>query len=150
MNQVMDEYGKDGQVAWVYRHFPLDQLHPRNSRRVAVASECANELGGNDAFWKFADGWFEASPSNDQTDFDAVITKLTSEIGLDENVFNTCLTSGKYDKHIQDDIDNAIATGGRGTPWSIVISPNGETFSLSGAQPYSSVKQLIDISLKAQ
>jgi len=150
MNQVMDEYGQGGQVAWVYRHFPLDQLHPKNARRAAVASECANELGGNDAFWKFTDGWFEVSPANDQTDFDAVTTQLVSEIGLDERAFNECLDSGKYDQHIQDDIDNAVATGGRGTPWSVVISPNGETFPLSGAQPYNSVKQLIDISLKAQ
>lgn len=27
MQQVMNEYGKDGKVAWVYRHYPIDQLH---------------------------------------------------------------------------------------------------------------------------
>src|SRR3989344_9114839 len=29
MRRVMDEYGKDGKVAWVYRHFPIDSLHPK-------------------------------------------------------------------------------------------------------------------------
>src|SRR5437868_4842716 len=27
MHQVMDYYGQSGQVAWVYRNFPLAQIH---------------------------------------------------------------------------------------------------------------------------
>lgn len=145
MNSVIEAAGDDRNVAWVYRHFPLDQLHPKNARRAAVASECANELGGNDAFWAFTNGWFEVSPTNDRTDFDAVVSQLVREIGLDENAFDTCLASGKYDEHIQSDVENAIATGGRGTPWSIVVGENGKTFPLSGAQPISQVNQLIDL-----
>lgn len=54
MNSVFAKY--NGEVAWVYRHFPLEQLHP-NAKAVAVASECVAKLGGNDAFWTFADGY---------------------------------------------------------------------------------------------
>jgi protein-disulfide isomerase len=57
MLQVMDEYGKKGEVAWVYRHFPLDNIHP-NARKQAEGAECATELGGNDGFWKLVDGIF--------------------------------------------------------------------------------------------
>lgn len=53
--QVLEQFGKD--VALVYRHFPLDQIHPY-ARPAAVASECVAEIGGNDAFWKFADKAF--------------------------------------------------------------------------------------------
>lgn len=144
MNKVMDEYGASGDVAWVYRHFPLDQLHPRNARKAAVASECASELGGNNAFWAFADGYFELSPSNDQTDFEAVATQLATKAGIDKSAFNACIASGKYDEHVQDDVDNAVATGGRGTPWSILITPDGETLPINGAQPYEAVKATID------
>jgi protein-disulfide isomerase len=56
--QVLEEY-KD-QVGFVYRHFPLDQLHPY-ARPAAEASECIKELGGEDAFWKFADKAFGTS-----------------------------------------------------------------------------------------
>lgn len=150
MKQVMDEYGKDGRVAWVYRHFPLDQLHPKNARKVAVTSECVAEIGGNDSFWQFADKFFEATPSNDRTDLTTVLPQIYNELGLNKAKIEKCVASGKYDKHIQDDIDNALATGGRGTPWSIVISSSGETFPLSGAQPYTSVKQLVDIALKSK
>ena len=148
MQQVMNEYGKSGKVAWVYRHFPLDQLHPVKARKEAAATECAAELGDNDSFWKYIDRFFELTPSNNQTDLDTVLPQIAREIGLKETKFNSCLTSKKYDKHIQDDLDNATATGGRGTPWSIVVAKNGKKYPLSGAQPYTAVKQLIDLALQ--
>ena len=148
MQQAIDEYGASGQVAWVYRHFPLDGLHAK-ARAEAVASECAAEQGGNDAFWAFTDRFFELTPSNDRTNLDVVIPQIVSEIGLDQTEFDACTSSGKYDQHIQDDIDNAVATGGQGTPWSVVIGADGTTYPLSGAQPYSAVKQLIEIALSS-
>ena len=144
MRQIMDEYGKDGKVAWVYRQFPLDSLHSK-ARTEAVATECANELGGNDAFWKYTDRFFELTPSNDQTNIVDVLPQIAREIGLDETKFKSCLASKKYDKHIQDDLDNATATGGSGTPWSIVVTASGKKYPLSGAQPYEAVKQLIEL-----
>lgn len=148
MQQVMDEYGKDGQVAWVYRHFPLDQLHPVKARREAATSECVNELGGNDAFWQFADRFFELTPSNNQTDIDTVLPQIIGELGLSRASIDGCVASGTYDRHIESNIGNAIETGGGGTPWSIVIAPNGTLFPLSGAQPYAAVQQLIEIALQ--
>lgn len=145
MKQVTTEYGD--QVAWVYRHFPLDQLHPVKARKEAVATECAAELGGNDAFWKYADRFFELTPSNNQTNIDTVLPQIAKEIGLDEAKFASCLASKKYDAHIEENVQNAVATGGNGTPWSIVVGKNGKKYPLSGAQPYASVKQLIDLAL---
>lgn len=52
MKQALEEYGD--QVAWVYRHYPLTQLHP-NAVLAAQTAECAAELGGDDAFWQFSD-----------------------------------------------------------------------------------------------
>lgn len=142
MKQVTAEYGD--QVAWVYRHFPLDSLHSK-ARKEAVASECAAEQGGNTAFWKYLDRWFELTPSNDQTDIDTVLPQIAREIGLDEAQFASCLASTKYDAHVEENAQNATATGGNGTPWSIVIGKNGKMYPLSGAQPYEAVKQLIEL-----
>ncbi len=146
MKQVMDEYGKDGKVAWVYRNFPLDQLHQK-ARNESTAIECAGDLGGNDKFWAYADRLYEVTPSNDGLD-PAELPKIAQYVGLDVGKFNTCLTSGKFTKHIEDDVQNAVATGGNGTPWSIVVAANGKKYPLSGAQPYASVKQLIDLALQ--
>ena len=52
MKEVVSTYG--GEVAWVYRHFPIAQLHAKAAKE-AEATECANELGGNQAFWKYID-----------------------------------------------------------------------------------------------
>ena len=146
MKQVMDEYGKDKKVAWVYRHFPLDQLHSK-ARNEAVATECANEIGGNDKFWAYTDRLFEITPTNNGLD-PAELPKIAQYVGLNVGKFNTCLSSGKYDKHIQDDLNNATATGGQGTPWSIVVAKNGKKFPLNGAQPYEAIKQLIELALQ--
>ncbi|MCA9361965.1 thioredoxin domain-containing protein, partial [Candidatus Kaiserbacteria bacterium] len=150
MNRIMDEQGESGDVAWVYRHFPLDQLHPVKARAVATASECSAEQNGNDGFWQFADRYFELTQSNNRTDIETVIPQIVQEIGLDQTAFQTCFTSGKYDQHIEDDFRNAVVTGGRGTPWSVVIAPNGKTFPLNGAQPYEAVVQLIGLASQEQ
>jgi len=125
-----------------------DTMNPRNARKAAIASECVNELGGSDAFWKFTDGYFKVSPANDQTNFDEVVPQLVAQAGVDQGKFDECVTSGKYDSHVQDDVNDAIATGGQGTPWSVVIAPDGTTFPLSGAQPAEAVKQLIELAKK--
>lgn len=146
MKQVMNEYGKDGKVAWIYRHFPLDQLHTK-ARNEAVAFECANEQGGNDKFWSYADRLYEITPANNGLD-PAELPKIAEYVGLDKTKFITCLASTKYDKHIEEEVQNAQTTGGNGTPWSIVIGENGKKYPLSGAQPISAIKQLIEIALQ--
>ena len=80
MNEVMDKYGESGEVAWVFRQFPLEQLHPVKAQAVAVASECANEQGGNDAFWQFTDGYFDVTLTNNRTDIETVIPQLAKKL----------------------------------------------------------------------
>lgn len=146
MNEVIDTYGKDGKVAWVYRHFPIDSLHSK-ARKEAVALECANEQGGNDKFWSYADRLYEVTPANNGLD-PTELPKIAQYVGLDTVKFNTCLASTKYDKHIEDEVQNAAVTGGNGTPWSIVVGKNGKKYPLSGAQPYTIVKQLIELAFQ--
>src|SRR5439155_19856237 len=137
---------KDGKIAWVYRHFPLDELHSK-ARKEAQAAECANELGGNKAFWAYADRLFEIAPSNNQLDL-ALLPQVAQEIGLNRASFEACLAGdargGKYADHIESDYQDASASGGNGTPYTVVIGPNGKTFPISGAQPYAALKAIVE------
>ena len=65
MHQVVEK--SNGNVAWVYRHYPILQLHPK-AFHEAEATECAWEQGGNSAFWKYTDKLFEITPSNNGLD----------------------------------------------------------------------------------
>ena len=142
MNRIVDEYGKDGKVAWVYRHFPLDQLHS-NARKEAQATECAGEIGGNTAFWEYLNRIFEITPSNDGLDL-AELPEIAEYVGIDKVKFNECLTSNRYADKIESQVQDAISSGAKGTPYSIVIAPNGKKLVINGAQPYEKVKAIIE------
>lgn len=144
MQQVMDEYGEEGQVAWVYRHFPIPQLH-KKAQTEAEATECVAELGGNDAFWSYIDRIFEVTPSNDGLDL-ALLPQFAEDIGIDRKAFEECLESGRHEEKVQKDRDEAIATGGLGTPHSLVIVGD-IIIPIAGAQPFEAVKDIIEQAL---
>lgn len=140
MNRIMDKYGKDGKVAWVYRQFPLKELHP-NAPKLAEASECVAEFGGNDAFWKFADSVFGNRDINAQTDM-TQLPAYAESAGVDKDKFTSCFESGKYTPQIASDVEAAVKTGARGTPYSIVMVGK-EQGVINGAQPYEVVDQMM-------
>src|SRR3989344_1297841 len=144
MHQVIEEYGKDGKVAWVYRHFPL-QIHPKATPE-AEATECAWQQGGNDLFWKYLDKLFEQSLSNNQTD-DKVPAQVAQELGLDMAKYTKCVTDRTYKSKIEQQIQDGLNSGVSGTPYSIVIASNGKKFPINGALPYDSVKKVIEKAL---
>ena len=71
-----------GKVNWVYHHFPLE-FHNPGAQKEAEVSECANELGGNEAFWKYADLIYARTRSNGRGFPLENLTPLAEEIGLD-------------------------------------------------------------------
>lgn len=139
--QAIDEY--QGKVAWVYRHFPLDAIHTKAGNE-AEAVECANELGGNDGFWKLVDKIYEVTPSNNGLNLDD-LPKLAAEVGLDQNKFNTCLDSGKYKNHVQEDYQSGVKAGVTGTPGNILLdTQTKKTRVIKGAASFDVVKKEID------
>lgn len=146
LKRVMNEYGKDGKVAWVYRHFPIDSLHPK-ARKEAEATECASELGGSTKFWEYINMLYDITPSNNGLD-PAELSKIAKNVGLDVKAFDTCLSSGKYAEKVESSYQDAIAAGGRGTPNSIILSKDGTKTPLEGALPYENLKTILDAMLK--
>lgn len=129
MKQVMDNY--EGQVRWVYKHFPLDSIHSE-AGSAAEASECA---GDQDKFWEYTDYLFD----NQQSISSSYLKTAAEEIGLNTSEFNTCLDSGKYSDRVESDYQEGINTGVKGTPGNFI---NGQ--SVPGAVPYEQITATID------
>jgi protein-disulfide isomerase len=140
MNQIMENFGKNGEVAWVYRHFPLEQLHP-NAPKIAAASYCVSEQGGDEAFWEFSDLVFNEREINAQTDM-SKLSDYAVQAGAEKGKFELCVNSGKYADKVKADVEAALKTGARGTPYSIVVIGDQKGV-LNGAQPYETVEQIV-------
>lgn len=141
MEQVIDTY--KNKVMWVYRHFPLS-FHA-NAQKEAEASECANEQGGNDVFWKYIDKIFEKTTSNGTGFALDQLVPLAKELGLDTVKFKDCLDTGKYTKLVQDQMTKGQNEGVTGTPGNIVVNlKTGKTQVIPGAVSFDQVKVVID------
>lgn len=137
-NTMKELIQNNDDVRWVYRHLPLDGLH-QQAREEALATECAAEQG---KFWEMADVIFNTTPSNDGLD----LTKwpeYAKTVGLNVNTFTSCLTSKKYASAVEEDEADAAAAGARGTPYSVILGPNGEIVPLSGAQPLANIEKAL-------
>jgi len=142
MQEVMENFGKDGTVRWIYRHFPIPSLHP-TAFKEAEATECAAELGGNAKFWEYLNKLVNGfTPSREN-----IINQLTNiadGIGLSKEEFQTCLESGKYAEKINQSTNEAALLGAEGTPFSIMVNNEGKIGPIPGYLPYEDMEQAIN------
>jgi protein-disulfide isomerase len=134
----------DGKVNWVYRHFPL-AFHNPGAQKQAEGSECAADLGGNDAFWKYTDLIYERTRSNGKGFPLNRLVPLAKEIGLDERKFQACLDGGKMAARVGEDYTEGTQIGITGTPGNVLL--NNETGAVAlkpGALPLEVLKAEID------
>lgn len=129
ITQVLARYGD--KVKLVYRHLPIDQLHPQ-ARKAAEASMCANEQG---RFWDYHDKLYTNGPDASPEKLKAI----AQSIGLDGAAFESCLMNGKYQAAVQKEVEEGARLGISGTPTFFI---NGRI--LSGASPLEGFIRLID------
>lgn len=103
---------------------------------AAQAAMCAGE---QDKYWEYHDKIFENQRSLQDED----LKRYAEEIGLDTEAFNACFASGKFRNNIAQDQRRAQQLGVTGTPAFFI---NGRF--LSGAQPFSEFKSIIDQELE--
>lgn len=131
--QVVEAF--EGKVNWVYRHFPL-QIHNPGAHRQAEASECAAEIGGNEAFWKYTNLIYDRTASNGKGFPLNKLVPLAEEIGLESSRFQECLDSEKYRDRVQQDLRDGQSSGIDATPGTIILNNNSGAVELViGAQP---------------
>jgi len=145
MLQVYAEYSASNQIVWAYRHFPLEQLHAQ-AFTEAVASECVAKEVGTAGFWKFIDNVFAVTTSNDGLDL-KTLPDLAVAAGATKAKFNSCMASKETEILVDEDFQSGTRAGIQGTPFTVVISPSGNKYTIGGALPYSEVVKTIEKAL---
>lgn len=129
LERVMKEFSAE--VRLVFRQLPLVDIHPL-AEKAAEASLCAQEQG---KFWALHDLMFKDQQGLKAEDLKAKALGL----GLDADVFNSCLDSGKQTQRVKDDMREGARLGAGGTP---AIFVNGRFFS--GARPFEEIALIIN------
>lgn len=95
-------------LRFVFRHFPLTQIHP-HAQRAAEAAEAAGTQG---KFWEMHDTLFE----NQQTLDEVHLVAFAEQLGLDIEVFSSALQLGIYSDRVREDFMSGVRSGVNGTP----------------------------------
>ena len=128
LDQIHETYGD--QVRIVFRHLPLS-IHSK-APAAHAAAEAAHLQG---KFWEMHDKIFENQKELSAEKF----VEYATELGLDLERYKKDVVSADVKKRIDGDSSAAASLGVTGTPAFFV---NGRY--LSGAQPFTSFKRLID------
>jgi Na+/H+ antiporter NhaA len=116
---VLRELLRDfGDVRYVWRHLPLNDVHP-HTQLAAEAAEAAADQG---RFWEMHDLLLEHQDALRQSD----LVGYAEQLGLDVDRFSEALREHAGDARVADDVDSADLSGVSGTP----------TFFINGRRHY--------------
>jgi protein-disulfide isomerase len=138
------EYIDSGKVRYVFRDFPLDQIHP-HARKAAEAAQCAGDQG---KYWEMHDLLFQ----NQQALQVESLKAHARSLRLNATAFDSCLDRAEYAAEVQKDFDDGVAVGVRGTPSFFIGRTRSDNtiqgVFLSGALPTPAFRQVIDKALR--
>jgi protein-disulfide isomerase len=95
-------------LTYVWRHLPLDDVHPH----ARLAAEAAEAAGAQGAFWEMHDLLLDH-----QGDLELEhLAQYAADLGLDVDRFTEAVESRRYAKRVAHDVDSADSSGVGGTP----------------------------------
>jgi protein-disulfide isomerase len=113
VNAVRKHFAR--QLRFVFRHFPLSQIHPN----AETAAESAEFAGAHGRFWEMHDGIYE---NQDRLGL-PLLFALVRTLGLSELELQSALASGEYEPKVRADFLGGVRSGVNGTPSFFI---NGE------------------------
>ncbi|MGQ0792139.1 MAG: DsbA family protein [Nitrosopumilaceae archaeon] len=138
-DSVVENYIETGKANLVFVDFAF---LGRDSPKAAAATYCAEEQG---KYWEFHDLLYTSQEGIDSGWANSERLKAFAfSLGLDMELFDSCIDSGKFNKRVQFNINEAKKQGASGTPTFIIVNSNGQQQKLVGAQPYEVFKDVID------
>lgn len=141
MPQIEEKYIRTGKIRYVFKDFPIDQLHP-GALRGHEAARCAGE---QNKFWEMHGRMF--SPPGTHTD--AALDARAAEVGLTMPAFKDCLASGKHTAAVRESVQLAAGLGANGTPAFFIGVRDPATdqvkivTAVMGAQPFEEFEKAL-------
>ncbi|AUX41975.1 DSBA oxidoreductase [Sorangium cellulosum] len=136
--QVSKTYGDKLKIVWRHRPLPMH----KNAPLASEASQEAFAQKGNAGFWAYHETLFK-NQGQPEAFSRASLEKYAEEQGLDMTKFKKALDTNTHKAFVESENSVADKSGISGTPAFVV---NG--YFISGAQPFSKFKKIIDKALK--
>ncbi len=136
---IFQEYIETGKVNLVFVDLAF---LGSDSPKAAQATYCAED---QEMYWEYHDTLYTSQESKINNGWANTerLKAFAFNMGLDMELFDSCLDSEKYSKRVQYNIQQARDHGVRGTPGFFIVGPDGQE-QLGGAQPFSVFKQILD------
>jgi protein-disulfide isomerase len=100
-----------GRLRFVFRHFPIAQMHP-HALHAAEAAESVAARGGETAFWAMHDQLFEHQRRLD----DVSLGRYATQAGVDGGAVLEDLSKEKYQEQVRESFMSGVRSGVNGTP----------------------------------
>jgi len=130
---LIDNYIETGKAKLVFVDLPF---LGRDSPKAAHASYCADDQG---KYWEYHTILYtfqDGPPDSGWADRDR-LNSFAFSLDMNMDEFNECMDSSKHKQRIKANYDEAVKNGATQTPTFILVSSDGTTKKLGGAQPYS-------------
>jgi protein-disulfide isomerase len=140
--RIQSDYVQTGKIRYVFKDFPVDQLHPE-AIRAHVAAHCAGE---QNKFWDLHARLF----SKAGTHTPELLEQRATEAGLDLAAYRACVEADRYGETIKRSVAEAVELGATGTPAFFIGMRDRETGqvrllnAITGAQPYETFAKTLD------
>ena len=120
--QLQRQFGR--QLRFVFRNFPLSQIHP-HALAAAEAAESVAANAGADSFWRMHHAIFEHQRDSRDALDDAHLATYARDSGADPVQVRRDLESGAFEERVKSDFLTGIRSGVNGTPTFFI---NGRRF----------------------
>lgn len=149
IKKLEDDY-KD-KVGFVYRYFPLTQIHP-NAFAEAQAIYCVGKTFGAEKQREYINEMFNYKLTNKNMTLPPRGKEdLVRSIGLDDKKITSCISGQESSTIVSNSIQEGIQAGVEGTPATFVLLRTKDTYEvialIDGARPYEYFKSVLDQAL---
>lgn len=149
LKQIRTDYAE--KIGFVYRHFPLTQIHP-NAFNESKAIACAGTLSGAKGFYAYIDALYGYKLSHQTTQLPTTgIQDLAKNGGLNPSRFAACIKSEDTSLTVDTSVNDGVQAGVQGTPSSFVLVKTKKGLEvvamLDGARPYEYIQAAIEEAL---